>query len=32
MKLDTVAIASQNPDTEQPYSQLGLKDDEYARI
>ena len=32
MKLDTVAIASQNPDTEQPYSQLGLKDEEYARI
>jgi phosphoribosylformylglycinamidine synthase len=32
MKLDTVAIAAQNPDTEQPYSQLGLKDDEYARI
>jgi len=32
MKLDTVAIASQNPDAEQPYSQLGLKDDEYARI
>jgi len=32
MKLDTVAIASQNPDTGQPYSQLGLKDDEYARI
>jgi phosphoribosylformylglycinamidine synthase len=32
MKLDTVAIASQNPDTEQPYSPLGLKDDEYARI
>ena len=32
MKLDTVAIASQNPATEQPYSQLGLKDDEYARI
>jgi len=32
MKLDTVAIASQNPDTEQPFAQLGLKDDEYVRI
>jgi phosphoribosylformylglycinamidine synthase subunit PurL len=30
--LDTVARAEQTPDTEQPFSALGVKDDEYARI
>lgn len=29
---DTVAAATANPDLEQPYRELGLKDDEYARI
>lgn len=29
---DTVAVAQANPDLEQPYASLGLKDDEYARI
>ncbi|MDK8576972.1 phosphoribosylformylglycinamidine synthase subunit PurL [Corynebacterium pseudodiphtheriticum] len=29
---DTVEQAQQNPDQEQPYAALGLKDDEYARI
>ena len=28
---DTVAAAQANPDLEQPYASLGLKDDEYAR-
>ena len=32
MALDTVAIASTTPDVEQPFAQLGLKSDEYARI
>jgi phosphoribosylformylglycinamidine synthase len=32
MALDTVAIARQNPDTSQPFAELGLKPDEYARI
>ncbi|KGA15491.1 phosphoribosylglycinamide synthetase [freshwater metagenome] len=32
MALDTVAIAQANPDTTQPFAELGLKDDEYARI
>ena len=32
MALDTVAIARQNPDTAQPFAELGLKPDEYARI
>ena len=32
MALDTVTIATQNPDTTQPFAELGLKDDEYARI
>jgi len=32
MALDTVAIAQSNPDTSQPFSELGLKPDEYARI
>ncbi|MCA1694051.1 MAG: phosphoribosylformylglycinamidine synthase II, partial [Actinobacteria bacterium] len=30
--LDTVARAQQTPDEEQPYLELGLKDDEYERI
>jgi phosphoribosylformylglycinamidine synthase len=32
MSLDTVKIATENPDTPQPFAELGLKDDEYARI
>ena len=32
MALDTVAIAKANPDTTQPFAELGLKPDEYARI
>ena len=32
MALDTVAIAQANPDTTQPFAELGLKGDEYARI
>jgi phosphoribosylformylglycinamidine synthase II len=32
MALDTVAIATANPDTTQPFAELGLKGDEYARI
>jgi len=32
MALDTVAIAQANPDSKQPYAELGLKDDEYASI
>ena len=32
MALDTVAIAIANPDTTQPFAELGLKGDEYARI
>jgi phosphoribosylformylglycinamidine synthase len=32
MALDTVAIATSNPDTVQPFTELGLKGDEYARI
>jgi phosphoribosylformylglycinamidine synthase len=32
MALDTVAIASANPETTQPFTELGLKPDEYARI
>jgi phosphoribosylformylglycinamidine synthase len=32
MALDTVAIATANPDTKQPFAELGLKGDEYARI
>jgi phosphoribosylformylglycinamidine synthase len=31
-KLDTVAVAAQDPDREQPWADLGLKADEYARI
>ena len=30
--LDTVKHAAATPDVQQPYSELGLKDDEYARI
>ncbi len=32
MALDTVAIAETSPETKQPFQELGLKDDEYARI
>ena len=32
MALDTVAIAQVTPDTSQPFTELGLKPDEYARI
>jgi phosphoribosylformylglycinamidine synthase len=32
MALDTVKAATQNPDTVQPFAELGLKEDEYARI
>jgi phosphoribosylformylglycinamidine synthase len=32
MSLDTVAIAQTSPDTKQPFAELGLKADEYARI
>ena len=32
MTYETVADTTANPDLEQPYAELGLKDDEYARI
>lgn len=32
MTLDTTEHAAKNPDTEQPWAELGLKADEYARI
>ncbi|MFC5951252.1 phosphoribosylformylglycinamidine synthase subunit PurL [Pseudonocardia lutea] len=32
LPLDTVAAAAATPDQAQPYRELGLKDDEYARI
>ena len=32
MSLDTVAVAQTNPDAPQPFAELGLKPDEYARI
>jgi phosphoribosylformylglycinamidine synthase len=32
MSLDTVATAQANPDGSQPFAELGLKPDEYARI
>lgn len=32
MTVDTVKTAESTPDQEQPYKELGLKDDEYARI
>ncbi len=31
-RLDTVEVASNDPDREQPWEELGLKPDEYARI
>ncbi|MGY2876589.1 phosphoribosylformylglycinamidine synthase subunit PurL [Marmoricola sp. URHA0025 HA25] len=31
-RLDTVAVAAADPDREQPWADLGLKPDEYARI
>jgi phosphoribosylformylglycinamidine synthase II len=31
-QLDTVEIAAKTPDDEQPWAELGLKDDEYLRI
>jgi phosphoribosylformylglycinamidine synthase subunit PurL len=31
-QVDTVALAESTPDVVQPYRELGLKDDEYARI
>ena len=32
MRLDTVATAASDPDHAQPWAELGLKEDEYARI
>ena len=32
MTIDTVERAATTPDAAQPYADLGLKDDEYARI
>ncbi|MFC9968274.1 MULTISPECIES: phosphoribosylformylglycinamidine synthase subunit PurL [Nocardia] len=32
LQVDTVATAAATPDAPQPYKELGLKDDEYARI
>ena len=32
MSLDTVKVASESPNTVQPYKELGLKEDEYQRI
>jgi phosphoribosylformylglycinamidine synthase II len=32
VSLDTVAIAAEDPTREQPWAELGLKEDEYARI
>ncbi len=32
MALDTVKTATENPNTTQPFAELGLKEDEYARI
>lgn len=32
MALDTVALAKASPESEQPFAELGLKPDEYARI
>ena len=31
-ELDTVDVASKTPDEPQPYAELGLRDDEYAKI
>ncbi|WP_189308845.1 hypothetical protein, partial [Streptomyces albospinus] len=32
MSLDTVKHAAESPDAAQPWAELGLKEDEYARI
>src|SRR4051794_35961727 len=32
MNIDTVEVAEKTPDDEQPWAELGLKDDEYLRI
>ncbi|MFL6226258.1 MAG: AIR synthase related protein, partial [Actinomycetes bacterium] len=32
MRLDTVALAEETPEQAQPYKELGLADDEYARV
>jgi hypothetical protein len=32
VSIDTVELAAKSPDVEQPYAELGLKPDEYARI
>ncbi|MCW2784281.1 MAG: purL [Marmoricola sp.] len=32
LRIDTVAVAAQDPDREQPWADLGLKPDEYAEI
>ena len=32
MTVDTVEAAANTPDTPQPYNELGLADDEYARV
>jgi phosphoribosylformylglycinamidine synthase len=32
VRLDTVATAASDPDRQQPWAELGLKEDEYARI
>ncbi len=32
VRLDTVAAAASDPDRQQPWAELGLKEDEYARI
>ena len=32
MALDTVALAQANPEASQPFAELGLKPEEYARI
>ena len=32
IRLDTVDVAAQDPEHEQPWAELGLKADEYARI
>nr|MDQ2709856.1 hypothetical protein [Actinomycetota bacterium] len=32
MTLDTVDRAASTPDEEQPYLELGLEDDEYAKV
>ena len=31
-RLDTVSVATEDPQREQPWADLGLKADEYARI